>query len=149
MKEKIIPEIRQALKDSVDEKTLKISNRYFKEGEAPLVYGVGMKDVGIIGKEFYNQIQISTKKDIFEICEELWRSKYLEEAIIACLFSQSLFKKYEPSDFLIFEHWIRSYVNNWAECDTFCNHTIGAFVMMYPEYVNELKICRKDYEMKQ
>ena len=144
--DKIIAEIRLTLKDSVDEKTFKLSNRYFKEGEAPLVYGVGMKEVGIIGKEFYNQIQGSTKKEIFEICEELWKSKYLEEAIIACLFSQSLHKKYEPSDFHIFENWIRSYVNNWAECDTFCNHTVGAFVMMYPEYVNELKNWAKSSE---
>ena len=33
-----ITEIRQALKDCVDEKTLKSSNRYFKEGEEALVY---------------------------------------------------------------------------------------------------------------
>jgi 3-methyladenine DNA glycosylase AlkD len=30
-------------------------------------------------------------------------------------------------------------VNNWADCDTLCNHTVGTFVMMYPEYVRELK----------
>jgi 3-methyladenine DNA glycosylase AlkD len=50
-----------------------------------------------------------------------------------------LHEKYEPSDFKIFEHWVKKYVNDWAGCDTLCNHTIGTFVMMYPEYINELK----------
>jgi len=139
MKEKIVTEIRQVLKDYADEKTLKSSNHFFKEGEEALVYGVKMGDVSKIGKEFYKQIQGNSKKEIFEICEELWKSKYLEEAVIACIFSESLHKKYKPSDFKIFERWIKKYVNNWADCDTLCNHTVGTFFMMYPEYINELK----------
>lgn len=139
MKERIITEIRQILQDNIDEKTLKSSGRFFKEGEKALVYGVGMKEVSKIGKEFYKQIQDNSKNEIFEICEELWRSKYFEEAVIACIFTESLNKKYEPSDFKIFEHWVKEYVNNWADCDTLCNHTVGTFVIMYPEYVNKLK----------
>ena len=139
MKDNVITAIRQALKDCVDEKTLQSSSRFFKEGETALVYGVGMKDVGRIGKEFFTQIKSYPKNEIFEICEELWKSKYLEEAVVACLFSESLHKQYEPSDFQVFERWVKKYVNNWADCDTLCNHTVGTFVMMYPEYVNELK----------
>ena len=45
MKEIVITAIRHTLKDCVDEKTLKSSSRFFKEGEATLVYGVGMKEV--------------------------------------------------------------------------------------------------------
>jgi len=146
MKEKVITEIRQALKICVDEKTLKSSNRYFKEGEEALVYGVGMKEVSKIGKEFYRQIQDNPKKEIFDICEELWKSKYLEEAVVACIFSEALHQKYEPSDFQVFERWVKKYVNNWADCDTLCNHTVGTFVMMYPEYVNELKNWAKSSE---
>ncbi len=145
MKEKTVTEIRQVLQDCVDEKTLQSSSRFFKKGEQALVYGVGMKEVGKIGKEFYKQIQDSTKQEIFNICEELWKSKYLEEAVIACIFSEALHKKYEPSDFEIFEHWIKEYVNNWADCDTLCNHTVGTFLMMYPEYVNELKNWAKSH----
>jgi hypothetical protein len=75
MKEKIITEIRQALKDCVDEKTFKSSHRYFKEDEAALVYGVGMKEVGLIGKEFYKQIENNSKKEIFEIADILLLDK--------------------------------------------------------------------------
>jgi len=139
MKEKIIAEIRQTLNDCVDEKALKSSERYFKEGERPLVYGVKFSEVNKIGKEFWKEIKDCSKKEIFAICEELWKSKYLEEAVIACTFSESLHKKYEPADFQIFERWIEKYVCNWADCDTFCNHTVGTFIMMYPEYIKELK----------
>lgn len=139
MKEKRIKKLRQTLKECADNKTLESSSRFFKEGEKALVYGVKMAEVGKIGKEFFNQIKEISKQEIFELCEELWKSKYLEEAVIACIWSESLHKKYEPSDFPIFEHWVKNYVNNWADCDTLCNHTIGTFMMMYPEYINELK----------
>ncbi|MDR1585514.1 MAG: DNA alkylation repair protein, partial [Prevotellaceae bacterium] len=78
MKEKIITEIRQALKDCADEKTRQTSSRFFKEGEEALVYGVKMNEVGKIGNGFYKQLKNTSKQDIFEICEELWKSKYLE-----------------------------------------------------------------------
>ena len=48
-------------------------------------------------------------------------------------------KKYEPNDFQIFEKWINKYINNWASCDTFCNHTVGEFIQMYPENIAKLK----------
>jgi 3-methyladenine DNA glycosylase AlkD len=34
---------------------------------------------------------------------------------------------------------VESYVDNWASCDTLCNHAVGAFIEMYPEYLSELK----------
>src|SRR5699024_5870276 len=64
---------------------------------------------------------------------------YFEEAVIACVFTTSLHKKYKPEDFAVFEKWIKNDVNNWAACDTLCNHTIGTFMMMYPESIQGLK----------
>ncbi|MFA6944742.1 MAG: DNA alkylation repair protein [Pedobacter sp.] len=139
MNETLIKEIRQALKNSSDSKMLESSSRFFKKGEEALVYGVKNAEVSKIGKEFYSRLKGCSKQDIFAICEELWKSKYLEEAIIACKLSESQHKLYEPSDFKIFEHWVMDYVNNWADWDTLCNHTIGTFMMMYPEYLSNLK----------
>ena len=146
MKEKVIIEVRQALRDCVDSKTLDSSKHFFKKGEEALVYGVKMAEVSKIGKEFYKQIKELSKLEIFELCEELWKSKYLEEAVVACIWSSSLHDKYEPSDFKFFELWVKNYVNNWADCDTLCNHAIGTFIMMYPEYVDELKKWAKSTE---
>lgn len=143
MNENLIGEIRQTLIDSSDKKTLESSKRYFKKGEEALVYGVNTAVVRTIGKSYYNKIQHLDKNDIFDICEALWKSGYLEEAVVACMFSEYLHKQYMPSDFLVFEHWVKHYVKNWADCDTLCNHTIGSFIMMYPEYVNMLKVWAK------
>ncbi len=47
--------------------------------------------------------------------------------------------QFEPEDFQIFEWWIEKYINNRAKCDTFCNHTVWAFIEQYPQYIQELK----------
>lgn len=139
MKENLIVELRLALRNSSEPKIRESTSRFFKKGEAPKVYGIPTAETRKIAKEYYEQIKRYSKQDIFAICEELWKSQYLEEAVISCKFSESLKKQYEPSDFKIFEAWVDKYVNNWAACDTLCNHTIGTFIMMYPEYINELK----------
>lgn len=135
----IIEQIRQALFNSADEKTKALSDRYHKPGEAPKVHGVRMGEVSKIGKYGFQQIKHLPKQEIFELCEELWRSGYFEEAIIACIWAESLHKQYEPADFKIFEHWVYNYLTNWADCDTLCNHSVGEFVTKYPEYTTELK----------
>lgn len=130
-------EIHVVLKDNIDEKILASGKRYFKEEVK--TYGVSVTTVNKISKLFFESIRDYPKKDIFELCEELWKSGYSEEAYIACNFSYSVFPQYEPADFRIFERWVNDYVTNWATCDTLCNHTVGAFVVKYPEYVSELK----------
>lgn len=139
MKEKLINDLRLALKNSSDNKTRETSSRFFKKGEEALVYGVKTAEANKIAKEFCKQIKAYSKQDVFTICEELWKSQYLEEAVISCKFTESLMKQYEPSDFKVFERWVNKYVNNWADCDTLCNHTIGTFIMKYPEYLSQLK----------
>ncbi|WP_291530702.1 DNA alkylation repair protein [Bacteroides sp. UBA939] len=137
MKHQILTEIRQTLKDNVDAKTQTSGDRYFKE-EVKL-YGVKVPLVGQIGKLAFEKVRNYSKQEIFELCEELWKSGYTEEGFIACNWSYYLHKQYEPADFIVFERWVHNYVTNWATCDTLCNHTIGTFVEMYPDYVSELK----------
>ncbi len=138
-KEDLLREVRKALKESIDPKVLAISPRFFKKGEAVPVYGVKTAEVRKIGKAFYSRIKAWSKETILDLCEALWQSNYLEEAIVACIWSEALHKAYTPYDFIIFERWVKKYVNNWAACDTLCNHTVGTFIMMYPDYVEELK----------
>ncbi len=135
----IVEQVRQSLTESIDEQTRASSYRYFKENEAPKVYGVRMAEVNRIGKYGLQQIRNLPKRHIFELCEELWRTGYLEEAVVACIWAESLHKQYEPADFSHFTQWVHNYVTDWATCDTLCNHTIGTFIMMYPHYIAELK----------
>jgi 3-methyladenine DNA glycosylase AlkD len=63
----------------------------------------------------------------------------MEESFVACNWSYFVNKQYEPTDFRVFERWVNKYISNWATCDTFCNHTVGTFIEMYPDYLSGLK----------
>ena len=138
-KEKILRHVRQAIINKIDKKSSVSHDRFFKEGEIAKTYGLKTTEVQKIVKEVFLQIKEYPKHTIFELCEELWKSGYLEEVFVACKWSESLHEKYEPADFEVFERWLSNYVTNWAHCDTLCNHTIGTFVMMYPDYIARLK----------
>jgi 3-methyladenine DNA glycosylase AlkD len=133
----IIDKVRKELIQKADEKTKASAERYFKEKVK--IHGLKSADVSLIGKENYNAVGDKSKKHIFTLCNELWLSGFMEESFIACNWSYNVRKQYEPADFDIFEIWVHDYVGNWASCDTLCNHTVGAFVEMYPEYISALK----------
>lgn len=133
----IIESIRKQLKQDADRKTKENGQHFFKEKVR--LYGVKTAVVSKIGKEYFKVIKNKKKADIFVLCEELWQSGYMEESFIACNWSYYVRKDYKPEDFKIFEKWVNNYVSNWASCDTLCNHTIGAFMEMYPEYLLDLK----------
>ena len=133
----IIKKIRLELKENSDEKTRISSLNFFKEKIK--VYGVKSAIINKIAKEYFKSINDRTKNEIFDLCDELWQSGYLEESIIACNWSYFVHKKYEPGDFKVFEKWIDTYLSNWASCDTLCNHTVGEFFEMYPDYLPVLK----------
>ncbi len=133
----ILERLRQELKDSVDAKTQSTAQNFFKEKIKS--YGVKVPTVNKISKEFFNELKGKSKPEIFELCNELWLSGYMEESFVACNWSYAVHKNYEECDFKIFECWVQNYVDNWASCDTLCNHTIGEFLEMYPQYISRLK----------
>jgi 3-methyladenine DNA glycosylase AlkD len=135
--ENIIDNIRIELRKNIDEKTQTTSQYFFKEKIK--FYGIKVPTVNKISKEYFKLIDFKTKSEIFDLCESLWKSGFIEESFIACHWSYYLHKSYKPEDFQIFENWINIYVNNWASCDTLCNHTMGEFIEMYPEYLAGLK----------
>ena len=67
------------------------------------------------------------------------QSDYCEEAFIAFEWAYQLRNDYSEDDFYTFERWIENYVNNWAKCDTLCNHSVGSFIEKFPAYVANLK----------
>jgi 3-methyladenine DNA glycosylase AlkD len=102
-------------------------------------YGVKVPVVGKIAKKYWREIKFLEKKEIFSLCEELYKSNYCEEAFIVSTWAHLLSDRYEREDLPVFRHWIESYVTNWATCDSFCNHTMGSFIEKFPEYLEELK----------
>lgn len=137
----IIADIRSALKENVDEKTKNSFQRFFKEGVK--CYGVKTPDVGKVSKEFFMKVKGESKEEIFSLCENLLQSDYSEEAFIAFEWAYSLRKDYTINDFDVFKRWIDRYINNWAKCDTLCNHSIGAFIERFPQFITDLKAWTK------
>lgn len=135
--ENLIDQIREELINQSDEKTRASSQNFFKEKIQ--FYGVKVPVVTQIGKTYFKEIAPATKQEIFSLCDLLWQSGYIEESFIACNWSYNIHKHYEREDFQIFEKWVFNYVNNWASCDTLCNHTLGTFIEMFPEHLTQLK----------
>lgn len=133
----IIKKIRKQLEESIDVKTKEKSQGFFKEKIE--FYGVKVPVVNKISKESFKEIEAFDKAEIFGLIEILWQSGKLEESFIACNWTYSLLKSFQPKDFELFKDWIELYINNWASCDTFCNHSVGEFIQMYPEFLMELK----------
>jgi len=133
----IIRQIKKELKQNSNHQTKITGQSFFKEKIR--IYGVKTALVTKIAKAYDKEIMIMDKKEVFALCEELRQSGYMEESFIACHFAYHIRKKFETADFEVFEKRVRMYVSNWASCDTLCNHTIGTFVEMYPEYLKNLK----------
>jgi 3-methyladenine DNA glycosylase AlkD len=132
----IIDKIRQQLESNIDEKTFQTSQNFFKEKID--YYGVKIPVVNKISKSLYNKIASYSKREIFNICEILWQSGKLEESFIACNWAYNQTLKFEFDDYTIFEKWLDKYINNWASCDTLCNHTVAAYIEMFPENIRWL-----------
>jgi len=132
-----IASIRKELNEHSDPKAQEAGQRYFKESVKS--YGMYVTTVEKLAKSYFKEVNDKPKSELFDLCEELWQSGYMEESFIACSWSYYIRNQYKPEDFNVFERWVSNYVSNWASCDTLCNHTVGAFLEMYPEFVHELK----------
>ena len=80
-----IEQIRQELISNADEKTRISGERFFKEPVK--LHGLKSALTEKIGKEYYSRIKGKSKSEIFELCDELWQSGYMEESLIACIWS--------------------------------------------------------------
>lgn len=133
----IINSIREELRNNADESVKKSGERFFKE-EVRL-YGIKTAVVGAIAKRYWKEAKGFGKKKVFELCEELYSSGYCEEAFIVSYWAPMLGGEIEEKDLAVFKRWIDKYIDNWAECDGFCNHTIGAYMEKFPDRIEELK----------
>ena len=133
----LIGQIRQELKNSADPQTQKNLPRFFKEEVK--YYGVKVPTVSKIAQRHWKEIKSRDKDEIFGLCEELYKSRYIEEAFVVSSWIPHLKDRFMPEDFAVFSRWIETYITNWATCDGFCNHAMGDFLEKYPEFIQELK----------
>jgi 3-methyladenine DNA glycosylase AlkD len=137
----VITAIREELSENADAIIRKSSQRFFKE--EIVCYGMKTATVTTIAKKYWKEVRSREKDEIFSLCEELYRSGYLEEALIVSTWAHALSDRFEQGDLAVFERWIDRWITNWAACDGFCNHAIGDFMVKYPDRAEDLKLWAK------
>lgn len=133
----IISRLRKELEEIADEHAKNTAQRFFKEKIK--VYGIKRAIITALARQYFKEIKGIHKKEIFQLCEDLFSSGFMEESFIACDWAYNLKKDYEEKDLFVFGNWLEKYVDNWATCDTLSNKTIGAFVEKFPDSLTELK----------
>jgi 3-methyladenine DNA glycosylase AlkD len=133
----IIEKIRQEFKSNAVPEIQKSSKRYFKEEIR--CYGMKTATVIAMAKKYWKEVKGRPKPEIYSLCEELYKSGYMEESFIVSEWAHALSGRYEREDLAVFRRWIDTYITNWASCDGFCNHTMGDFFVQYPDCTDELK----------
>jgi len=133
----IVQAVQAELKNNIDEATRQSFQRFFKEEVE--CYGVKTATVNKIARKHWQEVKQLDKQEIFRLCEDLFTSGYTEDAFVACHWLPRLADRFVPADFATFRSWIENYIDNWAKCDSFCNHTMGDFTRKYPQYLEGLK----------
>ncbi len=105
-------------------------------------YGVSNPDTQKIGRSVVQMIKKEQwpKDKIWKLAEQLFKNGSIEESLLACQIVVAFNKEYSLDDFGIFAKWVSLYIDNWAECDTFCNKVIGEMLFRFPDLVNEMKM---------
>jgi 3-methyladenine DNA glycosylase AlkD len=132
----VISQVREELKAAADQKTKQSFQRFFKEQVK--FYGVKTPLVSKISKKYWKQVRNLDKHALFDLCEELYKSDYTEEAFVVAFWLPNYIDYLNPEDLATFKRWIECYINNWAKCDGFCNHTVGDLIQKYPAVLSEI-----------
>jgi 3-methyladenine DNA glycosylase AlkD len=104
-------------------------------------FGVSSPDTQKIGRSIIHNIKMEEwpKAKIWNLAEQLFKNGSIEESLLACQIVIAFKREYSLDDFGIFAKWVNLYIDNWAECDTFCNKVMGEMLFRFPELADEVK----------
>ncbi|OGY31507.1 MAG: hypothetical protein A3C02_00800 [Candidatus Andersenbacteria bacterium RIFCSPHIGHO2_02_FULL_45_11] len=145
----LLESIHSELKLNADPAYKKSQQRFFKEGIE--LYGVRIPIVRKIASKFFRKIERSPAVDashhfrvtIFALCEELLKTNMQEDSVIVYDFAYRMRTEFEPKDFVVFDRWVKNYVNNWAKCDDLCTGALGELLATYPQLIQKTVPWRK------
>lgn len=85
-----------------------------------------------IESEFYQRVRGLPKAPLFKLCDELLAVGRMEETGIAFAWAWRRRRELGPSDFRVFERWVRQHVTNWGACDSLCCRALGDLLVRFP-----------------
>ncbi len=127
----MLKELRAELKANAEEAYRVGSSRFFKETIRP--YGVRFANIRKIARKYFPKSL--DERSLIALCDELWRSGWFEEGIVAIEWS----KKAKVESLSVFENWLDKYVSNWAHVDGLCGNLIGPLLEKRPELISKVK----------
>lgn len=134
---KLLSDLRNELKSYQNIEGQRSAQRFFKE---PIkTYGMKSKDMGMVSKKYFTFTKFLSKEEMIKFCEDLFKSDMFEEFMIGADLVQRRIGEFTSKDIDLFESWINKYINNWAKCDVFCNHSVGSLIEKNPKLINYLK----------
>ena len=127
----VLDRVRAELVAAADDSIREGGRRFFKE---PIqCYGIKTATVTKIARSYYHEASADGKAALFDRCEDLFASGLMEESFIAGSWLPRLSGEFDREDLDRFARWIETYIDNWASCDTFCNHAVGDLVARFPD----------------
>jgi 3-methyladenine DNA glycosylase AlkD len=134
--QEILRELRAELAAGANEAGRLSFARFFKE--EILCYGLKNAQVRALGRKYWPQIKAHRKPEIYALFEALLASGYAEETLLVAEWAPKMQSQFARSDLRTFKRWIDKYLDNWAEVDSFCNHTMAEFLERFPDSLPEI-----------
>lgn len=134
----VLNKINSELKKlSQNPKNIKDYSRFHKDGKKHI--GLVSSLVRGVSTDNYKKVKNLKKEQIFWLCEQLLKNKENDRRTIAFDWTLRIKRQYQKEDFVIFENWIKNYVDTWGSCDDLCTHAFGEFIYKFPEFLPRVK----------
>ncbi len=130
----IFTKIQSELELSADPEFREKIGDYFKMDVSNYL-GVRLPLVRKIGNKYYNEIKGYEIDEVIGFCDSLLQTKIYEHKVIAFQWSFKYKNKYLTKHFKVFERWLKTYVDDWSDCDDLCTHSIGYLIYRYPKFI--------------
>ena len=137
----IFPPLQLELELNADEKFREKIHDYFKMDVSNYL-GVRLPLVRKIANKHFKEVSHLDIDDVVNICDELLKTKIYEHKVIAFHWSYKYKKQFKSKHFKIFEGWLKTYVDDWSDCDDLCTHSFGFFLYTFPEFIPRVKRWR-------
>jgi len=138
MIEKILSQIQTELEKNADKEYREKVRDYFKM-DVTNYLGVKIPLVRKIADKQFKEINQLNIDDILKICNSLLKTKIYEHKVVAFHWSYKCKNQFEPKHFTMFEGWLKTYVDDWSDCDDLCTHSLGYIVFKHADFLPKVK----------
>jgi len=102
--------------------------------KTPVVRAIATRTLQLL-----KQRGIKTIDGLIPLCEILLETGQWPHRTIAFQWSFTLKDQFQPRHFAFLDRWVNTYLHSWGSCDDLCTHSMGYFLMRFPQVVKSVK----------